>query len=111
MERIVLFTALVFCTALFLFTPAVHAWQAYNPWIHQRLENQEQRINRGVRSGRLTPYEAAWLWDVQARIYNEEMLMRSDGKLTGRERLRLHHELNHSSRAVHHMKRNGLFAH
>jgi hypothetical protein len=110
MERIVLFTALVFCTALFLFTPAVHAWQANDPWIHQRLENQGQRINRGVTNGRLTSYEAARLWDVQTRIHNEEMLMKSDGKLTGRERLRLHHELNHSSRAIHHLKHNGFFA-
>jgi hypothetical protein len=110
MERFVLFSALVFCTALFLFDPAVHAWQTYDPGVHQRLANQEQRINRGISCGRLTPYETARLWDINARIRYEEMLMKSDGRLTGRERFQLHHDINHSSRAIYRMKHNGLQA-
>jgi hypothetical protein len=38
------------------------------------------------------------------------MLMKSDGRLTGRERFQLHHDLNHSSRAIYRMKHNGLQA-
>lgn len=107
MERIILFASLVFCTALFLFTPSVQAWHTNDPFIHQRLERQEQRINRGVWSGRISPAESARLWSIQARIRNEEFLMKYDGRLTGRERLRLQHDLNHSSRAIYRMKHNG----
>jgi len=110
MERYVVFTTLVFCTALFLFTPAVHAWQTYDPGVHQGLANQELRINRGISCGRLTPYETARFWDINARIRYEEKLMKSYGRLTGRERLQLHHDLNHSSRAIYRMKHNSPFA-
>ena len=110
MERIVLFSALVLFSAMFFFTPAGHAWRTDNPGIHQRFENQEQRISRGISSGRLTPYETARLWDIQARIRHEEMLMKSDGRLTGMERIRLHHNLNRSSKAIFRMKHNGRFA-
>lgn len=110
MERIILFTALVFCTALFLFTPAVHAWQAYDPFIRQRMGRQEHRVNQGIASGRLTAGETARLLDMQARIRTEEMAMKSNGRLTGRERIRLHRDLNHSNRAIYRMKHNSSFA-
>jgi len=107
MERIVLLTALVFCATLLFFPPSVFAWQTRDPVIHQRMGHQEQRINRGIVSGRLTAGETARLLDMQARIRTEEMIMKSDGSLTGRERLRLQHDLNHSSSAIYRMKHNG----
>jgi hypothetical protein len=107
MERYVLFTTLVFCTALFLFTPAVHAWQTSDPWIQKRFVNQERRINRGIANGRLNPHETASLLAAQTNIMHHEMAMRSDRRLT-RERFQLHHDLNHSSRAIYRMKHNGL---
>jgi hypothetical protein len=68
---------------------------------------QEHRINQGIASGRLTAGETARLLDMEARIRTEEMIMKSDGRLTGRERLRLQHNLNHSSWAIYRMKHNG----
>lgn len=103
MERIILFAVLVFCATLFLFTPSAQAWHTNDPFIHQRLERQEHRINRGIASGRITPAESARLWGIQARIRNEEFLMKYDGRLTGQERLRLQHDLNRSSWAINRM--------
>lgn len=107
MERIGVLAALVVCTALFLFAPSVYAWQTNDPFIHQRMGRQEHRINQGIASGRLTAGETARLLDMEARIRTEEMIMKSDGRLTGRERLRLQHNLNHSSWAIYRMKHNG----
>lgn len=107
MERIVLLAALVFCVTLLFFPPSVFAWQTNDPLVHQRMGHQEQRINRGIASGRLTAGETAKLLDMQARIRTEEMVMKSDGRLTGRERLQLQHNLNHSSWAIYRMKHNG----
>jgi hypothetical protein len=110
MKRTALLASLVLGAAPFLFTPAVHAWHTYDPVIYHRFQNQENRIDQGIASGRLTPSEAARLSGMQARIRHEEMLMKADGRLTGRERFQLHHDLNHSSRAMNRMKHNGRFA-
>jgi hypothetical protein len=108
MEHFVLFATLVFCTAMFLCAPAAHAWQTSDPWIQKRFVNQEQRINRGIASGKLNPHETANLLAAQTNIMHHEMAMRSDGRLTGKERFQLHHALNHSNRAIYSMKHNGL---
>jgi hypothetical protein len=60
-----------------------------DPGIQKRMDNQEQRIDQGVRSGELTPKEAGKLEAEQAKIKQTEERMKSDGNLTIGERERL----------------------
>jgi CRISPR/Cas system-associated endoribonuclease Cas2 len=59
------------------------------PTVRQRQQNQQQRVQQGVRSGELTPQEVGRLEAEQARIQQSKERMRSDGELTGAERQKL----------------------
>jgi uncharacterized membrane protein YebE (DUF533 family) len=76
------------------------AGSIYDPGINRREWRQEKRIERGIASGRLTPREARALEREQSHIRYMEARMKSDGHLTARERLRLHHRLNVASRDI-----------
>lgn len=68
--------------------------------INSRQYREQQRINREIRSGELTRFEA---WRLQSGINSirrNERLARSDGYLSPRERARLQHQLNRESRAI-----------
>jgi len=70
-----------------------------------RIEHREQaRIRQGIRSGELTSAEARRLEAEQARIRVDERFARADGKLTLKERERLHKELRHASRDIYRQK-------
>lgn len=62
---------------------------ANDPRVQKRMQNQERRIDQGVKSGELTPKEAGRLEANQARIQQTEERMKSDGNLTGQERQKL----------------------
>jgi hypothetical protein len=83
------------------------AGSIYDPGINRREWRQERRIDQGLASGRLTPWEARALDREQSRIRYIEAQMKSDGYLTSRERLRLHHELNVASRNIWRLNHNG----
>lgn len=68
-----------------------------DPGIQQRMQNQEHRIDRGVKNGELTPKEAGKLEAEQARIQQTEQRMKSDGRLTSKERQKLHTMQDRSS--------------
>ena len=68
-----------------------------DPGIQQRMQNQERRIDRGVKNGELTPKEAGKLEAEQARIQQTEQRMKSDGRLTSKERQKLHTMQDRSS--------------
>jgi len=71
-----------------------------SPGIDRREYNQQKRIYQGVASGRITPWEFCLLQREQARIRAVEACMKADGHLTKRERARLQHRLNLSSRHI-----------
>ena len=78
-----------------------NAWAGTNdPRIQNRMENQQARIEQGVKTGQLTPWEARRLGREQVRIGRMEERMKSDGWLTYRERARIQHRLNQSSRHI-----------
>ena len=85
------------------------AGSTYAPRVERREWRQESRIERGVASGRLTPWEARVLRREQARIRFMEARMKSDGHLTYRERLRLHHRLNVASRDIRQLNQNDYY--
>jgi uncharacterized membrane protein YebE (DUF533 family) len=78
----------------------------YDPGIQDRQFRQEQRVRHGIRSGQLTPGEAAHLEHQQCRIRAAEDAMKADGHLTREERTRLTRMQNHADRDITRLKHN-----
>jgi hypothetical protein len=82
------------------------AHEAYGPRgyrehaIDARLAEQRQRIREGVRSGRLTAYEARGLWHQQRYVERMEHRFLADGWLSPRERMVLNRGLERTGRAI-----------
>lgn len=101
-------TKLVFgvCSTIILAAAAVYAGPTDDPIVQKREQNQEKRIEQGVKSGELTPREARKLEAQQAKIKQDETRMKSDGKLTKAERAKLTREQNRSSKNIYRKKHN-----
>ncbi|ESS70136.1 hypothetical protein MGMO_125c00100 [Methyloglobulus morosus KoM1] len=76
------------------------------PGIDQRQENQEERIEQGVSSGRLTQGETNRLEAQQDRIENAETRAKADGLVTPAERRHLRARENIASRNIYRKKHN-----
>lgn len=74
------------------------------PVVNNRQNRQQKRINRGVKTGTLTKKEAAKLEAGQARTEALEAKAKSDGKVTVKERARLQHRQNKTSRRIYRQK-------
>ncbi len=76
--------------------------------VDAREHNQAERIHEGVRSGALTPGEAARLHAREARVHRMEarVRFRHHGYLTPRARHRLQRLENRDSRAIFRLKHN-----
>jgi hypothetical protein len=94
----------VFLLVALLITSAVYAGSVENPGVQARTGIQEAKIDQGIESGQLTPREAGRLGAEQAKIKQDEARMKSDGNLTGKEKAKLHGELDRSSRQIHRQK-------
>ena len=70
------------------------------PRIDQRQQNQQQRIDQGVKSGQLTQKEAARLEKGQARVQKMENKAMADGKMTKKERARIEKAQDKQSRRI-----------
>jgi hypothetical protein len=70
--------------------------------INQRLENQGDRIQAGVKDDQLTKGQATHLKADDAAIHAEEKVDRhaNDGKLTPAEQRQLNRQLNRNSRQI-----------
>jgi hypothetical protein len=99
-----LLSGVVLCAALAPVTSMAAAQQTAN----QRLENQHDRINQGIKSGELTRKEAGHLEAKDARIKNNERFDRrkDNGKLRPAQRASLNKQLNHASRDIYRDKHN-----
>ena len=77
--------------------------------VNAREAHQERRIDQGVRSGALTPGEAARVERQQGRIARTEQRMRyrNGGRLTRGERVRLMARQNRASAHIYRAKHNG----
>ena len=82
-------------------TPALADGNHGINWTQKR---EQARIQQGIRSRELTRNEAKRLEAEQARIRVDERFYRADGKLTPKERERLHKELRHASRDIYREK-------
>lgn len=74
------------------------------PRIDKREAVQQQRIEQGVKSGQLTPQEAARLEKGQARVQSMEDKAKADGKVTAKERSRIEHAQDQQSRKIYREK-------
>jgi opacity protein-like surface antigen len=86
--------------AVLLAIGAAHAQVSPNE-VDQRFQNQDNRINQGVQSGRLTPGQAAQLQNGVARKEGELQRMENrdgnTGTITNAQNARLNRQLNHES--------------
>jgi hypothetical protein len=95
--------ALCGLAALAAATPA-----AAHSRVNHRQANEQHRIAQGVRSGRLTPYEAARLERQQARIARYEHRSRADGRgLSWQERRRIERMQDRASHNIYRQKHDG----
>ena len=74
--------------------------QADEPVIDQRQANQEKRIDQGIASGQLNEREANRLNKQQEHINKMEDKAKSDGTVTKRERARIDHVQDRTSRHI-----------
>ena len=86
-------------------TPAA-AQGVYDPNVDQREAYQQQRIQRGIDSGALTPGETRYLEREQTRIQAAEQRMEADGHLSPWERQRLRQMQNQASRDIYRLEHN-----
>src|SRR4051812_1682903 len=70
----------------------------------QRDVNQQQRIEQGLKSGKLTTREAGRLEREEARVERDQSRAMRDGKLTPAEKARLAREQNQVSRDIYREK-------
>ena len=79
---------------------------AQTPGIDNQDAQISQRIDEGVRSGRITPREARKLQSRQREIARHEVYFKSDGIVTQQERRQLRNELTALRNEVERMMRN-----
>ncbi len=85
-------------------TTAAQAAPPTHPINHRRNE-QQQRIDQGLRSGSLTPRETVRLEHREGRIAHQEARdRRSGGHFTAAERRHIEREENRTSRAIYRQK-------
>lgn len=79
-----------------------------DPPANLRQLNQERRIDAGVRSGKLSPHEAATLRGQQHAIADEKQSMKAahGGHLTARDKRILHARQNRANRMILRKKHN-----
>jgi hypothetical protein len=94
-------------------TPAQTQPNQPAPTIHQRDQNQQDRIANGIDSGQLTAGETKNLESRESNINREVKDDRSadNGKLTQQERQQINHQQNNLSHSIYQDKHNANTAH
>jgi hypothetical protein len=77
--------------------------------IHQRKENQQNRIANGVANGSLTPGETARIEHQEAHLNREVRAERraNGGNLTNKEKAQVNHQQNRLSKEIYRQKHDG----
>lgn len=101
------FRVLLLAAMLATVSVAMAAAHPVTPRVDRREARQHMRIREGVRSGQLTPREAARLRAGQVHVHRMERRAKSDGRVTLRERARLERAQNRQSRHIALLKHNG----
>lgn len=92
--------------ALTLSLPSVAAAQDRTPHLNKRQENQQDRIQQGIKSGQLTRGEARRSEAREGRLQANKLEDKAKGPLSAKERTQLNRQANRDSRAIYRMKHN-----
>jgi hypothetical protein len=76
------------------------------PVVRQRQTNQQKRVGRGARQGRLTASETIKLEKDQKKIQQEKQEAKSDGSVTKEERKEIRQDQNKASNQIYRAKHN-----
>jgi hypothetical protein len=111
LKIIVLFAGLLSMTAAHAhsrdyYTRPNSDYYSYPDQVDQRQFNQQRRVDRGLYSGRLTPWELEKLSRQQHKIARLKHHFKSDGWLSWREKQILQNKLDKASRRIHRFTRN-----
>lgn len=98
--------SVVVSTLLLTLALPVFAQSASTPRIDARAENQQRRIDNGVKDGSLTPREAANAQRRENKLKGDVAAAKADGKVTPQERKRLRAEENRNSRKIYRKRHN-----
>jgi septal ring factor EnvC (AmiA/AmiB activator) len=79
--------------------------------VQERQGNEEHRIEKGVKKGKLTPQEQERLKNQQEEIEKERQDAMKDGKMTKRERKEIQHDENKLGQDIRRKKHNKKNAH
>lgn len=74
--------------------------QMYGDSVERRLERQADQLERGIRSGALTPQEARKLTREQERLERQADRIQADGRITPQEHHRLDHKIDQADRRL-----------
>lgn len=103
MKKRVLLTAVVMGMAIVLLVSRGYAANdpSHDPKIVEMIENQQMRIDQGVKKGQLTKDEAALVQGNLDRIKADEAQLKAAGKLTEKEKTRIIKKLDQNSKMIH----------
>jgi hypothetical protein len=101
--------AILVCFAIVL-TAAIASAGPHNQFqsFDRQIAKQQQAIDRGMSSGKLTHHEAGIVQDNLNHVKGSLDRYRADGRLDGRERAKLQKMLDRNDRMIHKMKRNAI---
>lgn len=94
--------------ALFVFGTVATSSAEQGDWrggIRTRIQESKQRIEQGIARGSLNRYEADRLNSELGAILNKIDRMKADGRITAKERERIHRNLNRLDRDIYTEKR------
>jgi len=74
--------------------------------VQQREENEQHRIDQGVKKGKLTPHEQERLKNQQEEIEKERQDAMEDGKMSKKEKKQIQHDENKLGQDIRHKKHN-----
>jgi len=97
---------LILTLAVATLTATIASAQTATPRIDRREARQSARIHQGVKSGELTPGEAARLRAGERHIDRMETRAKADGKVTPQERARITRAQNRESHRIYRYKHN-----
>lgn len=98
--------AVLSVTSAFSQTQAPAPAQNQTPVVDSREQNQQKRIEQGVKSGELTNGETRRLERQEGKIKADELNAKADGKVTKGERAKLRREQNRESNRIYRAKHN-----
>lgn len=94
----------ILLSSMFVLAIGIPVSAQKTPSVDNRERRQQKRIRQGVKSGELTRHEAVRMERQQAKTHALEAKAKSDGTVTRKERARLQHRENKTSRHIYRQK-------